>query len=118
MARRVIRNSCSSAWASALRAARQAELIQQYPRRFDAPRIKGAAFGIALFLSINLCSPAGLRDCDADNLDRLAASLHWLAYHCRGEPFVDEPSKHLGLEPMGDHEPITGSTERIAGKPF
>jgi len=33
-------------------------------------------------------------------------------------PFVDEPSKHLGLEPMGDHEPITGSTERIAGKHF
>jgi hypothetical protein len=104
-------------WASALRAARQAELIQRYPRRFDAPRIKGTAFGVALFLSINPRLLAG-RDCDADNLDRLAASLHWLAYHCHGEPFVDEPSKHLGLEPMGDHEPITGSTERIAGKHF
>lgn len=78
------------------------------------------AFGVALFLSINLRLLAGRPpcDCDADNLDRLAASLHWLAYHCRGEPFVDEPSKHLGLEPMGDHEPITGSTERIAGKHF
>ena len=61
---------------------------------------------------------ASLRDRDADNLDRLAAGLYWLAYYCRGEPCVDEPRKHLGLEPMGDHEPITGSTERIAGKHF
>jgi hypothetical protein len=34
--------------------------------------------------------PAALgRDRDADDLDRLAASLHWLAYYCCGKPFVD-----------------------------
>jgi integrase len=38
---------------------------------------------------------------DADDLDRLAASLHALAYYSYGEPFVVEASKHLGLEPMG-----------------
>jgi len=48
----------------------------------------------------------------------ISALILAFSTHCRGEPFVDEPSKHLGLEPMGDHEPITGSTERIAGKHF
>src|SRR5258708_20670644 len=43
-------------------------------------------------------TPASARDRDADYLDRLAGSLHALAY---GEPFVVEASKHLGLEPMG-----------------
>jgi len=43
-------------------------------------------------------APASVHDRDADDLDRLAASLHALAY---GEPFVVEASKHLGLEPMG-----------------
>ena len=63
-------------------------------------------------------APASVHDRDADDLDRLAASLHALAYYSYGAPFVVEPSKYLGLEPMGDHEPITGSTERIAGKHF
>jgi len=47
-----------------------------------------------------------------------AASLYWLAYYCRGEPGVDETSKHLGLEPMGDHEPIPGGTVRVTGEQF
>jgi integrase len=46
-------------------------------------------------------SPADLRDRDADDLDRLAASLHALACYSYGEPFVIEASKPLGLEPMG-----------------
>ena len=61
-------------------------------------------------------SPASLRD--RDDLDRLAASLHWLAHYCDGEPFVVEASKHLGLEPMGDHEPISGSTVGVTGEQF
>jgi hypothetical protein len=52
-------------------------------------------------------SAASLLDRDADDLDRLAASLHWLAHYCDGEPFVIEASKDLRLEPMGDHEPIS-----------
>jgi integrase len=46
-------------------------------------------------------APASVHDRDADDLDRLAASLHALAYYGYGEPFVVEASKHLGLEPMG-----------------
>ena len=46
-------------------------------------------------------APASVHDRDADDLDRLAASLHALAHYCYGEPFVVEASKHLGLEPMG-----------------
>ena len=33
---------------------------------------------------------ASVRDCDTDGLDRPAASLHWLANYCYGEPFVIE----------------------------
>jgi len=62
--------------------------------------------------------PAGFSDRDADDLDRLATSLHWLAYYCYGEPFMVETGKHLGLESMGDHEPITGSTVRITSEQF
>src|SRR5882672_9332751 len=46
-------------------------------------------------------APAGIRNRDADDLDRLAASLYALAYYSYGEPFGVEASKHLGLEPMG-----------------
>ena len=63
-------------------------------------------------------SPASLRDRDADDLDRLAASLHALAYYSYGEPFMVETSKHLGLESMGDHEPISCGTARVAGEEF
>ena len=61
---------------------------------------------------------ASVRDRDADNLDRLSASLHWLAYYCYGEPFVIEASKHLGLEPVGDHEPIPDGTVWVPGEQF
>src|SRR5262249_1033667 len=47
-------------------------------------------------------------------LDRLAASLHALAHYSYGEPFTVETSKHLGLESMGDHEPISCGTARVA----
>ena len=63
-------------------------------------------------------SPASPRDSDADDLDRLAVSLHWLAHYCNGEPFVVEARKHLGLEPIGDHEPISRSTLRVSGEQF
>src|SRR5258707_7746316 len=46
-------------------------------------------------------APASVHDRDADDLDRLAASLHALACYSYGEPFVVEASKHLGLEPTG-----------------
>src|SRR5260221_779637 len=46
-------------------------------------------------------APASVHDPDAHDRDRLAASLHALAYYGYGEPFVVEASKHLGLEPMG-----------------
>ena len=61
---------------------------------------------------------ASLLDRDADDLDRLAASLHWLAHYCDGEPFVVEASKHLRLEPMGDDEPISCGTVRVTGEQF
>jgi hypothetical protein len=63
-------------------------------------------------------SPAGLRDRDADDLDRLAVSLHSLAHYCHGEPFVIEASKHLGLEPVDNHEPISCGTVPIPGEQF
>jgi len=63
-------------------------------------------------------SHAGLPDRDTDNLDRLAASLRWLAHYCYGEPFVIEGSRHLGLEPVGDHKLAPGGAMRVAGQQF
>jgi hypothetical protein len=63
-------------------------------------------------------APASVHDRDADDLDRLAASLHALAYYGYGEPFVVEASKHLGLEPVGNHEPISRGAVRITNEQF
>jgi hypothetical protein len=82
-----------------LNAARRRRLPQSVGSAFDRPA-------------------ASVRDRDADDLDRLAVSLDWLAYYCCSEPFVDEASKHLGLEPMADHELIPGGTVRIASEQF
>ncbi len=61
-------------------------------------------------------TPAGVRDHYADDLDRLAVSVVALAYYSCGEPFVDEASEHLGLKPMGDHEPTPCGAVRVAGE--
>jgi len=44
-----------------------------------------------------------LRDPDTDDLDRLAASLHYLMLFGR-EPSPDEASDHVAFEPMSDHK--------------
>jgi hypothetical protein len=45
------------------------------------------------------CSTTGLRNRDADDLHRLAATRHWLAHYCCGEPFVSRPASILVSNP-------------------
>jgi len=59
---------------------------------------------------------AGVSNPEADDLDRLAASLHRLAHYCLGEPFVHEASQHFQLESMSYQKQMPGSAVRVAGK--
>src|SRR5258708_10486295 len=48
--------------------------------------------------------PPGCRDPEADDLNHLAVILHTLGYRCCREPFLVEMGKHLGLEPVRQHD--------------
>src|SRR5258707_10633531 len=48
--------------------------------------------------------PPGGRDPEADDLNHLAVILHALGYRCCREPFLVEMGKHLGLEPVRQHD--------------
>lgn len=61
--------------------------------------------------------PAGVSDPDADNLDRLAASLDALALCCC-KPGADEAGDHVAIEPMGEDKQFLGGAVRIAGEHF
>jgi hypothetical protein len=61
------------------------------------------------------CSPAGVRDSDADDLDRLGASLDSLAF-CNSKLSAQEAGDHVTIEPMGAHKQCFGSAMRAAGE--
>ena len=53
------------------------------------------------------------RDPDPDDLDRLAASLHALAFWYR-EPAADQGGDHVAIEPVSDHEQLLGGAMGVA----
>ena len=59
--------------------------------------------------------PARGRDPDADSLDRLAASLHALAFCCC-ELAADQVGDHVAVEPVGDHEQVHVGIVEIVGE--
>jgi len=59
--------------------------------------------------------PAGFRDLDANDLDRLAASLDDLTFFGR-EPGADEASDHVTFEPMGDDKQLRRGAVWTAGE--
>jgi hypothetical protein len=60
-------------------------------------------------------SPTSFSDRNADDLDRLAASLHALTL-CRGEPFVDETGNHVAIESVGKDKQLLGGAMPAAGE--
>ena len=59
--------------------------------------------------------PAGGSDLETNDLDRLGAGLHGLAF-CSSKPGADEAGDHVAIEPMGAHKQCLGSTMRAAGE--
>ncbi len=59
--------------------------------------------------------PAGGSDLETNDLDRLGAGLHGLAF-CSSKPGADEAGDHVAIEPMGAHKQCLGSAMRAAGE--
>jgi hypothetical protein len=57
--------------------------------------------------------PTGGSDLEANDLDRLGASLHDLAF-CRSKPGAHEAGNHVAIEPMSAHKQCFGSALRAA----
>ena len=58
---------------------------------------------------------AGGGDLEANDLDRLGASLHGLAF-CSSKSDAHEAGDHVAIEPMGVHKQCLGSAMRAAGE--
>jgi hypothetical protein len=56
---------------------------------------------------------AGSSDPQANDLNRLNASLHGLAF-CSGKPGAHEASDHVAIEPIDTHKQCLGSAPREA----
>src|SRR5215468_1663215 len=59
--------------------------------------------------------PAGRCDLEANDLDRLGASLDGLAFRS-GKPGAHETSDHVAIKSMSAHEQRLGSAMRAAGE--
>jgi len=59
--------------------------------------------------------PSGRSDLEANDLDRLGASLDGLAFRS-GKPGAHETSDHVAIKSMGAHEQRLGSAMRAAGE--
>src|SRR6266446_1917930 len=59
--------------------------------------------------------PAGGSDLEANDLNRLGASLHDLAF-CSSKPGADEAGDHVAIEPMDAHKQCFSSAMRAAGE--
>ena len=66
-----------------------------------------------LMLNFGESLSTGIRDPDANDFDRPAASPHGLAPCCR-KPRADEASDHVAIEPVGEHKQFLASALRIA----
>src|SRR5467141_1614704 len=59
--------------------------------------------------------PSGGSDLEANDLDRLGASLHGLAF-CNSKPGAHEAGDHVAIKPMGAHKQCFSSAMRAAGE--
>jgi hypothetical protein len=59
--------------------------------------------------------PPGVRDSDADDLDRLGAGFHDFPF-CSRKPSMNKAAEHLAVEPVGAHKQRLGRAMRAAGE--
>src|SRR5262249_2661727 len=88
------------------------------PTRAAAARfwaLRGHASDVGLRASRFDRVPAGGSDPEANDLDRLGASLHGLAFRS-GKPGAHETGDHVAIKPMGAHKQCLGSAMRAAGE--
>ncbi len=84
-----------------------------FGRKNHVQKIVGHGNGASIFGTER--PPAGIRDRDADDLDRPAVCSDGVA-PCCCKPGVDEAGDHVAVEPMGEHKQVLGDAVRNAGE--